>query len=168
MLYSTHTPELIDKQISRLQPLNYNQFRWWRRFDTKYKPLPKGASFYQRIRNGEFEFSHYFWQAQHCEHEINQKYLECRSDMQKMLEKYAVDFARRKRLWEDFHTHEADMLDSICKNFMREFGLTKEQYMLEVETFDGTLEELYIHIQRKYPTLTTKVERRGRPKKQTI
>ena len=60
------------------------------------------------------------------------------------------------------------MLDSICKNFMHEFGLTKEQYMLEVEAFDGTLEELYIHIQRKYPTLTTKVERRGRPKKQTI
>ncbi len=51
---------------------------------------------------------------------------------------------------------------------MREFGLTKEQYEHETETFDGTLEELYIHIQRKHPTLTTKVERRGRPKKQTI
>jgi hypothetical protein len=168
MLYAIPSPEHLKKQISKLQPLNYNQFRWWRRFDTKFKPLPKGTSFYQRIRNGEFEFSHYFWQAQHCEQEINQKYSACGGDMQKMLENHAVDFARRKRLWEDFNTHETNMLQEICKNFTIEFNITDRQYQQEAETFDGTLEELYIHIQKTYSPRTTKVERRGRPKKQSI
>ena len=90
----------------------------------------------------------------------------CDGDMQKMLEKHAVDFARRKRLWEDFNTHESSLLQEICSNFTNEFEITKEQYNQEAETFGGTLEELYIYIQKIYPTRTTKVERRGRPKKQ--
>jgi len=85
----------------------------------------------------------------------------------KLLEKHKVDFARRKRLWEDFQAHESEMLHTICKNFTREFAITKEQYHQEVETFGGTLEELYIYIQKIYPSRTTKVERRGRPKKQS-
>ena len=168
MLYNTHTPKTIEQHIQRLRPINYNQFRWWRKFEPKSKPLPKGATFHQRIRNGEFDFSHYFWQAQYCEQELNQKYKLCSGDMQKMLEKHAVDFARRKRLWEDFNTQEAEMLHTICKNFTREFNITEEQYYQEVEKFGGTLEELYIYIQKIYPTNTTKVERRGRPKKQSI
>ena len=168
MLYTTHPLKTINTHISKLTPIKYNQFRWWRRFDTKYAPLPKGATFLQRIRNGEFEFSHYFWQAHLCEHEINQKYSECSGDMVKLLEKNAVDFARRKRLWEYFRVHEEELLHNICKNFTREFAITKEQYYQEVETFGGTLEELYIYIQKIYPSRTTKVERRGRPKKQSI
>ena len=168
MLYTPHTLKTITPHISKLIPIKYNQFRWWRQFESPFKPLPKGATFHQRIRNGEFEFSHYFWQAHLCEHEINQKYAECSGDMMKLLEKYAVDFARRKRLWEDFQAHESEMLNTICKNFTREFAITKEQYHQEVETFGGTLEELYIYIQKIYPSRTTKVERRGRPKKQSI
>ena len=64
MLFKVANPDLVRKQIKKLQPLNYNQFKWWRRFDSKMKPLPKGATFLQRIQNGEFEFSHYYWQAQ--------------------------------------------------------------------------------------------------------
>ena len=60
MLFKTSDPQIVAKEISKLQPLNYNQFRWWRRFDTKVKPLPKSATFLQRIQNGEFEFSHYY------------------------------------------------------------------------------------------------------------
>ena len=114
MLYNPHTLKTITPHISKLIPIKYNQFRWWRRFESPFKPLPKGATFHQRIRNGEFEFSHYFWQAHLCEHEINQKYAECSGDMVKLLEKHKVDFARRKRLWEDFQAHESEMLHTIC------------------------------------------------------
>ena len=41
-------PHLVLKEIKKLQPLNYNQFKWWRRFDTKNKPLPKGATFFNK------------------------------------------------------------------------------------------------------------------------
>jgi len=48
MLYNTSDPKIVLKEIKKLQPLNYNQFKWWRRFDTKNKPLPKGATFLQK------------------------------------------------------------------------------------------------------------------------
>jgi len=62
MLYKTSDPKTVHKEIKKLQPLNYNQFKWWRRFDTKTKPLPRGSKFIDRIKNGEYEFSHYYWQ----------------------------------------------------------------------------------------------------------
>ncbi len=37
MLYKIDNPDLVLKEIKKLQPLNYNQFRWWRRFDSKVK-----------------------------------------------------------------------------------------------------------------------------------
>jgi hypothetical protein len=59
MLYKTNDPKVIHREIKKLKPLNYNQFMWWRRFASKIKPLPRGAKFIDRIKNGEFEFSHH-------------------------------------------------------------------------------------------------------------
>ncbi len=70
MLYKTSNRNLVYKEIKKLKPLNYNQFKWWRRFNTKTLPLPKGSTFLQRIQNGEYEFSHYFWQWKLTEIEI--------------------------------------------------------------------------------------------------
>jgi hypothetical protein len=56
---------------------------WWRRFASKNKPLPKGATFFQRIQNKEFEFSHFYWQAKFCEIEINQQLRELFQDVTK-------------------------------------------------------------------------------------
>ena len=36
---SIKNEELILKEISKLRPLNYNGFMWWRRFDQKKRPL---------------------------------------------------------------------------------------------------------------------------------
>ena len=33
--------DIVLEKISQLQPLNYNQFRWWRRFDSPNKPYTK-------------------------------------------------------------------------------------------------------------------------------
>jgi len=76
MLYKTSDPKLVYREIKKLQPLNYNQFKWWRRFDTKTKPLPKGAKFFDRIKNGEYEFSHYYWQWKLTELEINELHIQ--------------------------------------------------------------------------------------------
>ena len=87
MLFTTSDPKVVLKEISKLQPLNYNQFKWWRRFDTKLKPLPRGVKFIDRIKNGEYEFSHYYWQWKLSELEINEKYIEYNRDVQKVLER---------------------------------------------------------------------------------
>ncbi len=37
------------------------------------------------IKNGEYEFSHYYWQWKLSELEINEKYVEYNGDIQKLL-----------------------------------------------------------------------------------
>jgi hypothetical protein len=167
MLFKTSDPEVVAKEISKLQPLNYNQFRWWRRFDTKVKPLPKGSTFIQRIKNGEYEFSHYYWQWKLSEIELNELHKKYNGDIQRLLENNSVDLARRKRLIEDFEKDENARLDSLLKGFLREFDMTKEDYYLHIENFDGTIEEFYMYCLKTFDKTGKQPERRGRPKKQT-
>jgi hypothetical protein len=165
MLYQTNDPKVIQREIKKLQPLNYNQFMWWRRFASKNKPLPKGATFLQRIQNGEYEFSHYFWQAQLCELEINEKHKEYKGDIQLLLEKNGVDLARRKRLWEDFNKTEAELLANLKKGFLREFVMTSQEYEDHITDFDGTTEEFYMYCLKTFDRSGKSAERRGRPPK---
>jgi hypothetical protein len=168
MLFKVNNPELVIKEIKKLQPLNYNQFRWWRRFDSKTKPLPKGATFLQRIQNGEFEFSHYYWQAQLCELEINEKHKEYNGDVQKLIEKHSVDLARRKRLWEDFNKTEVELLAELKKGFLREFVMTSQEYEDHITNFDSTTEEFYMYCLKTFDRSGKPVERRGRPPKKKV
>ena len=165
MLFEVSNPELVIEEIQKLQPLNYNQFMWWRRFTSKTKPLPKGATFFQRIQNKEFEFCHYYWQAKFCELEINQKYQECRGDVQMLLEKHGVDLSRRKRLWEDFNKIEVELLAGLKKGFLREFEMTSQEYEDHITNFDGTTEEFYVYCLKTFDRSGKPVERRGRPTK---
>jgi hypothetical protein len=165
MLYQTNDPKVIQREIKKLQPLNYNQFMWWRRFASKNKPLPKGATFLQRIQNGEYEFSHYFWQAQLCELEINEKHKEYKGDIQLLLEKNGVDLARRKRLWEDFNKTEAELLANLKKGFLREFVMTSQEYEDHIIDFDGTTEKFYMYCLKTFDRSGKPIERRGRPPK---
>ena len=165
MLYKTNNPKVIHREIKKLQPLNYNQFMWWRRFTSKNKPLPKGATFFQRIQNGEFEFSHYFWQAQLCELELNEKHIEYKGDIERLLQNNGVDLARRKRLWEDFNKTEVTLLAELKKGFLREFVMTSQEYEDHITNFDGTTEEFYMHCLKTFDRSGKPVERRGRPPK---
>ena len=45
MLYKTSDEKTVRQKIKQLQPLNYNQFFWWRRYTTKTQPLPKNQRF---------------------------------------------------------------------------------------------------------------------------
>jgi hypothetical protein len=168
MLYNTSDPKLIQKEIKKLQPLNYNQFMWWRRFTTKNIPLPRGSKFFDRIKNGEYEFSHYYWQAQLCELEINTKVEEYRGDIQKLIENNSVDLARRKRLWEDFNKTEVGLLAELKKGFLREFVMTSQEYEDHITNFDGTTEEFYMYCLKTFDRSGKPVERRGRPPKNKV
>jgi hypothetical protein len=165
MLYKTNDPKVIIREIKKLQPLNYNQFMWWRRFTSKVKPLPKQASFIDKIKNGEYEFSHYFWQAQFCELEINEKMEQYKGDIQKLLDNDGVSLTRRKRLWIDFEKTENELLRTLKKGFLREFVMTDEEYEEHITNFDGTTEEFYMYCLKTFERSGKKAERRGRPPK---
>ena len=163
--FTVDNQELILKEIAKLQPLNYNRFRWWRKFDQSKKPLPNKSPLLDKIQNGDLEFSHYWWQAKFSELELNKAYIECGFDNQKLLEKHAVDLARRKRLWEDFERDEKDKLTFLRKQFSKEFRMTAEEYENEILEFGGSLEELYYHCELIYGKKLRLFKQRGRPAK---
>ena len=165
MLFTTSDPKVVLKEISKLQPLNYNQFKWWRRFDTKLKPLPRGVKFIDRIKNGEYEFSHYYWQWKLSELEINDLHVKYNGDIQKILEKNGVDLARRKRLIEDFEKDENARLKALQNGFLREFVITNEEYFEHISNFSGNTEEFYLYCLKTFDRSGKQPEKRGRPKK---
>ena len=165
MLYNTSDPKTVYREIKKLQPLNYNQFKWWRRFDTKTKPLLRGSKFIDRIKNGEYEFSHYYWQWKLSELEINELHIKYNGDIQKLLEKNGVDLARRKRLIEDFEKDEENRLKALQDGFLREFVMTKEEYFEHITNFSGTTEEFYLYCLKTFDRSGKQPEKRGRPKK---
>ena len=166
MLFKTSDTQIVLKEISKLQPLNYNRFKWWRRFDSKIKPLPRGAKFIDRIKNGEYEFSHYYWQWKLSEIELNEFHKKYRGNIQTLIENNSVDLARRKRLIEDFEKDENTRLKTLQDGFLREFEMTKEEYYSHIEEFDGTIEDFYIYCLKTFDRTGKQPEKRGRPKKQ--
>ena len=98
--------EQLEKKFSKLRKLNYNAFRWWRMYDNPNKPLCNRSPFRDRILNGDFDYSHYKYQADWCEHEMNDIARECGDDIGKFVEKTSLLRSRRKRLLEDFEKDE--------------------------------------------------------------
>ena len=176
MVYKpTFTREELEEKFSHLQKLNYNQFRWWRMYDVKKKSLAAHFPLRDRIENGDYDFSHYWYQAAWVEHDINDLEIECKDDAGLFSQKVQVLSARRKRLYEDYEKDEKWKLDDLVKEFSRNFYITKDEAGLEMEEFDGTLTELYDYISThpKYKLKSGKTPRvtfkkRGRPKKIAI
>ena len=163
-VFNIANEDFVLQEISKLRPLNYNRFMWWRRFDQKKRPLDKKAPLLDRIKNGDLEFSHYYWQALYTEIEMNEKRNECIDD-QHWIEQTRVDKQRRRRLYDDFEKDETEKLATLRKQFSKEFRMTKEDYDDEILEFGGTLLELYRHCEIKYGKKIKITSKRGRPRK---
>ena len=157
--------ETVLEKISQLQPINYNQFRWWRRFDNPNKPLHKYSDLLRKIQNGDYDFSHFYWQAKYAEMEIDELYNKCYPDYVLFNEKNAMNGARRKRLWDDFEKDEKEKMSQIKKDFQLTFRMSRDQIRKEMEEFGGTLEDLYHYCENQYGKRQKRLETRGRPRK---
>ena len=51
-IFNVTNEDLVLQEISKLRPLNYNRFMWWRRFDQKKRPLENKAPLLDKIKNG--------------------------------------------------------------------------------------------------------------------
>jgi hypothetical protein len=158
-----HSKETINRELNKLQPLKYNQFFWWRKFKEK-SPLSSKDAVHARIDNGDFNFSSYYWQAQYALLEMEEKTGHI-SDPSKRHESQTIYRERYRRLMKDFEKDEPQRLDDYIKAVTSLFEIEKEDLEKKMETFDGTLKELYTLIKTNYD-FRTKQKRRGRPKKQ--
>ena len=162
------TRKQLDKEFSKLRKLKYNVFRWWRLYDSPIKPLDARQPLRDRILNGDFEFSHYYFQAMWCEHEINDIHDQYSDDPGRAIELTTLTRQRRKRLLEDFEREEYDRLKELKSSLWANFKISKEELENVMESFDGSTIELYYYLDDKYKIinqLPPTLKRRGRPRK---
>jgi hypothetical protein len=160
-----HTKETVNKEIGKLQPLKYNQFFWWRKFKEK-SPLSSKDAVHARIDNGDFDFSSYYWQAQYALLEMEEKTGHIK-DPSTRHEAQTIYRERYRRLMNDFEKDEPLRIENYKKNITGLFEIEKDELESKMETFEGTLRELYDLIKATY-NFRTKQKRRGRPKKYNI
>ena len=143
-----HSKETIHKQISKLQPLKYNQFYWWRKFKDK-SPLSSKEAVHARIDNGDFDFSSYYWQAQYALLEMEEKTGHI-SDPGNRHEAQTIYRERWRRLMNDYEKDESQRLAEYKKSITNLFEIEDKDLEKKMETFDGTLKELYTLIKTEY------------------
>jgi hypothetical protein len=143
-----HSNETINKHISKLQQLKYNQFYWWRKFKDK-SPLSSKEAVYARIDNGDFDFSSYYWQAQYALIEMEEKTGHI-SDPGNRHDAQTIYRECYRRLMIDFEKDEPQRLTEYKKAITNLFEIEDKDLEEKMENFEGTLKELYILIKTEY------------------
>jgi hypothetical protein len=162
-----HSKEVVLQHTKKLQPLNYNRFMWWRTHTDRVTPLGKRALLKDRILNGEFDPSSYFWQAQLALHTAKEKLDLTKHDTRFQIELVGVDLQRYKKLMEDFEKEEKNRMLSLYDAFTTEYNITKEELEERFLKFNGTILQFYYYAEEflyKSPAGVRK-DNRGRPKK---
>ena len=137
-----HDRKVVEKHLSKLQKLNYSQFRWWRNYQVP-KPLPKTKLMIERIKNGDFEPSPYLWAAQQA---LWEKY---DNDNDKSIEPYeqrkrgSMLLTKYEKLMADFEKDEEDRIETFIKDLSKSLKINKEKLHKEFESFNGTVLEFF-------------------------
>jgi hypothetical protein len=162
-----HSRETVMEHVKKLQPLNYNKFMWWRTHTDKVVPLGKRALLKDRILNGDFNPSSYFWQAQLALYVAKDKLDLTKHDTRFQLEIAGVDFQRYKKLMEDFEKEETNRMLALYDAFTAEYKITKEELEERFLRFHGTILDFYYYAEEFLYKLPAGVRKdmRGRPKK---
>lgn len=140
--------EYVQSQIGHLKPLKYNKFQWWRNYQlpqtlSEYRPL------LDRIVNGDYDVSPYYWMAQMAIHEMNDK-METVTCFEKKRDIQSLYMEKYRRLIQDYEKDEAQRLKNLKKDFTKRFKLTEDMLQKEMEDCVGSLEEMYYIILEKY------------------
>ena len=131
--------------------MGYNKFRWWTNGRRK-KPLPKSAPLLLKIRNGDFEYSPYFKEAEDNRKESDKIYesvmktSSLKNEMDRKCD--AIDAGRMKRvkalkLDEVGCEDEFKRLKELREGLTDEFGRDLWDKCLERQRGKGTTEDMY-------------------------
>jgi len=138
--------DVLNQELDKLTPLKYNKFFWWRNYTTKNKPLDKRNSLVEKIHNGDYDISPYYWMAQQAIVEARKKIDPSRDTMTVQKDKTSVDRERYRRLMLDFEKDNKERLENMYQAFKSLFRLTQDELDEHILNFDGTLEEFYYHM----------------------
>ncbi|MGA1049101.1 MAG: hypothetical protein ACO3UU_13920 [Minisyncoccia bacterium] len=147
MLFETRMERShIENRLRQLPRKTYNQFVWWRRYQQR-QTLDDKMPLYNKLINGDYETSDYYYQAEH-ENYLLEDTIKDIKHYEEKLEKIGLFRARYKKLHEDFLKEEEEILRKMKKDFIRELKITKDELEAIMETFDGTVLEMYEYIKQ--------------------
>lgn len=147
MLFETRMERShIENRLHQLPRKTYNQFVWWRRYQQR-QTLDDKMPLYNKLINGDYETSDYYYQAEH-ENYLLEDTIKDIKHYEEKLEKIGLFRARYKKLHEDFLKEEEEILRKMKKDFIRELKITKDELEAIMETFDGTVLEMYEYIKQ--------------------
>ena len=136
--------ETLEAKLSTLPNKTYNKFMWWRRYQSR-QTKPDKSTFYDKIVNGDFETSDYYYQAEYENYLLEDAVKDIKHYEDKVSH-ISMFRARHKRLMEDYQKEEAEILRKLKLEFKKVFKIPKEDLERIMETFDGTILDLYIYI----------------------
>jgi len=138
--------EFLESQLVRLTKKKYNQYYWWRRYETR-KELDKKTPLYEKIKHGDYDPSDYLYQMEHEFYLMEDKLVNVKNVSDRH-EVKGLCLERARRLNEDYQKHEKELMDKIYSDFRRTFNIQRQELTSIMENFDGTLLELYDHIKK--------------------
>jgi hypothetical protein len=147
-MIQVQSKEFLQEQVGHLRPLKYNKFQWWRNYLFP-EPLSDTQPLLNRIINGDFDVSPYYWIAQMAIHEMQDK-MDTTRCLEKKRDIQSFHNEKYRRLIQDYEKDEAKRMTSLKKAFIKRFKLTEEELQEEMENCVGSLEEMYYIIEEKY------------------
>ena len=146
-----HTEDTINTKLSSYQKLNYDRFMWWRTHTDNNDPLSKRLPLKDRIINGDFEFSSYYWQAQSAALVGKNKIDLSKDDHREQINKTSIDLERYRRLVADFEKEETKRIEEFIEAFTKAFNFTREELYAKLETWEGDILSFYDCLCMVYP-----------------
>jgi hypothetical protein len=140
----------VRDKISSFTPSKYNQFYWWRRFKMR-KPLHPYRPLYDKIKNGDYDVSDYFYQAKY-ELELMEEKLSTIKNVDDKHEQKGLFMTRHRRLMNDYEKDETEIMKNLIKDFKVTFKVTEEELYSYMEECDGDLMCLYNTVKQNYLT----------------
>ena len=122
--------------------MGYNPFRWYTK--GKKKRLPINAHLFDKIKNGDFNYSHYYKEAEEARKEYSslfQKTMDETGDYAMARTAAKMKNVRALKLDEEAFKDEQKMLWSLKNELEEEFGFCLWDKMMKSKQMD--LEELY-------------------------
>ena len=138
----------VRDKIATFTPVKYNQFFWWRRFKSR-ETLHPLKPLYDKIKNGDYEMSDYFYQAKY-ELELMEEKTAGITDSEARHEAIGLSMERHRRLMNDYEKDEEKIMKALIKDFRVVFGVSEDELERYMEKCDGDLMCLYNTVKQDY------------------
>jgi len=119
-------------------------------YESTNKPLSSRAHISDKIKNGDYDYPHWKYQAELCEHDLNDMWKKMAPDYAKWVEESSLMRARRKRLMEDHEKEENRKLEEIVREFTKYYRVTKEEVIDKMLDWEGDLYGFYQFMDDRY------------------